>query len=325
MSSPLELSAFQERLVREGLNLRRTESTTLQLNIGKLCNLACEHCHVNAGPGRKELMSRETMDRVLQWFRAANSIRVVDITGGAPEMNPQFSYLVNSLREIRAEVRIIDRCNLTILLQPGYEGLVDFLAENRVEIVASLSCYQLENVDQQRGDGVFEASMQALLTLNKAGYGLNPDLPLNLVYNPIGATLPPDQSDLEQDYKAALKANFGIVFNRLYAITNMPIARFLSQLKREGKRESYERLLQSRFNPEAVEGLMCRSSLSIDWRGRVFDCDFNQMLDLPLGGKKMRFLWEYDPMQRINEKIALGNHCFGCAAGAGSSCSGALQ
>lgn len=325
MTSWLESSAFEKRLRQEGLELSRSESAVLQLNIGKLCNLACEHCHVNAGPGRKELMTRGTVDRVLRWFRAASSIEVVDITGGAPEMNPEFSYLVTSLREIRPETSIIDRCNLTILLQPGYESIVDFLAENRVAIVASLPCYQSENVDQQRGDGVFDASIQALLMLNEAGYGVNPDLPLNLVYNPVGATLPPAQWELEQEYKAALEARFGIVFNRLYAITNMPIARFLSQLKRDGERERYERLLQNNFNPGAVEGLMCRSTISVDWQGRVFDCDFNQMLDIPLGGKKMRFLWEYEPMERINEPIALGNHCFGCTAGAGSSCSGALQ
>ena len=325
VKKPSGRSAFEKRLALESLDLRREESTILQLNIGKLCNQACEHCHVNAGPGRKELMSRETVDRALAWFEAAKSIDVVDITGGAPEMNPQFRYLITSLRRIRPEVGIIDRCNLTILLEPGYEDMVNFLAENRVEITASLPCYELENVDRQRGDGVFEASIEALRRLNAAGYGKDSQLLLNLVYNPIGAVLPPDQKELELAYKAALKSNFGIIFNRLFTITNMPIARFLSQLQREGKQEAYEHLLEDRFNSGAVENLMCRNTLSVDWLGRVFDCDFNQMIGLPLGGRKLRFLWDFDPDKPINESIALGNHCFGCTAGAGSSCSGALQ
>ena len=325
MSLSTEISAFEERLNHEGLDLRRRESAVLQLNIGKLCNLACEHCHVNAGPGRKELMSRETVDRVLEWFEAAKSIGVVDITGGAPEMNPQFRYLIDSLRRIRPHVDIIDLCNLVVLFELGYEYLVDFLADDRVEVVASLPCYQLENVDRQRGDGVFEDSILGLKKLNAAGYGSNPELRLNLVYNPVEAVLPPDQLKLERDYKEALRASYGIAFDRLYTITNMPIARFLGQLKRDGKSESYEQLLEDSFNPRSVENLMCRDTLSVDWLGRVYDCDFNQMLDLPLGRRKVRLLWEIEPMGSTKDPIAVGKHCFGCTAGAGSSCSGALQ
>ncbi len=323
--SQIEYSpTFQERLSTGDLELRRKSPRSLQVNVGKLCNLACVHCHVNAGPARKELMTRSTIDRVLSWFESTPSIDTVDLTGGAPEMNPEFRYFVSESRAIRPEATIIDRCNLTILVEPGYEDLIEFLVENRVEVVASMPCYQPENVDQQRGDGVFDASIVALRRLNRAGYGTGGDLRLNLVYNPLGAQLPPDQSELEADYKEALRDHFGIRFDRLFTITNMPIARFLTQLKREGKSASYHQLLVDSFNPASIDGLMCRDTVSVDWEGRVFDCDFNQMLGLPLGDRPNRYLWELDPKELPGSSIALGEHCYGCTAGAGSSCGGAL-
>ena len=325
MSIYTKLPSFAERLAVQNIELSRTAPRSLQVNIGKLCNLACVHCHVNAGPGRKELMTRETIDRVIDWFKSAATIDTVDITGGAPEMNPEFRYFVSAIRRIRPETKIIDRCNLTILMEPDYDDLAQFFVENAVQVVASMPCYQPENVDEQRGEGVCDASIAALRKLNSVGYGRGTGLKLDLVYNPLGASLPPDQSELESEYKAALKTHFDIVFDRLYTITNMPIARFLSQLKREGKSESYHELLIESFNPASVEGLMCRDTVSVDWEGRVYDCDFNQMLNLPLGGRSDRFLWELDSDRLEGSEIALGDHCFGCTAGAGSSCGGALD
>lgn len=325
MNSSIQLPTFEDRLSIDGLTLSRKEPTILQVNVGKLCNLACAHCHVNAGPHRKELMTRETIDRVIDWFVKTESIDTLDLTGGAPEMNPDFRYFVSEIRAARPHCAIIDRCNLTILLEPGYEGLVDFLVRHRVQIVASMPCYTPDNVDQQRGEGVFDASIRALQVLNGNGYGENPELPLNLVYNPLGGTLPPSQKGLEADYKEALWTHFGIVFNQLFTITNMPIARFLSQLKREGQSEAYQQLLVESFNPQSVEGLMCRDTISVDWEGRVFDCDFNQMLDLPLGGGENCFLWEVEAGGLPGSRIAVRNHCFGCTAGAGSSCGGAIS
>jgi len=316
---------FSERLLEAGALLGRKAPRTLQLNLGKLCNLTCAHCHVNAGPSRKEIMEEETLARIVSWVSSAPSIEVFDLTGGAPEMNPRFNELVTRLRELRPDATLIDRCNLTILLEPGYESLAKFLADHRVQVVASMPCYQPENVNVQRGDGVFDASIEALRLLNGLGYGSRHDLELNLVYNPIGASLPPDQSELERDYKEALKREFGIEFNRLFAIANMPIARFLTQLKRAGALESYQQLLVEAFNPAAVEGLMCCDTISVDWRGRVYDCDFNQMLDMPLAGDRRRYVWELDLEEVAGLPIATGSHCFGCTAGAGSSCGGALS
>jgi radical SAM/Cys-rich protein len=241
-------------------------------------------------------------------------------------MIPDFRHLVERLRAMRGVERIIDRCNLTILLQPGYEDMAQFLAAQRVEIVASMPCYSAENVNAQRGEGVFDASITALQRLNALGYGIDPALPLQLVFNPVGANLPGPQAELEADYKRELRAHFGVEFNRLYTITNLPIARFASWLRHSGKFEEYLQLLVDSFNPATVEGLMCRDTISVSWVGEVFDCDFNQMSNLPLGGiDRRRFLWDLDPESLSGQTIATASHCFGCTAGAGSSCGGAIE
>jgi radical SAM/Cys-rich protein len=317
------MNRFNAALADHGAELRRAVPEILQLNVGKLCNLACTHCHVNAGPNRKEMITRTTLDRVLDWF-GETEIPTLDLTGGAPEMMPDFRHTIRRVRALRLRRRIIDRCNLTILLAPGYDGLSQFLAENEVEIVASMPCYTPENVNAQRGEGVFDASIAALQLLNRLGYGVRRELPLHLVYNPNGAKLPPPQVELEVDYKRALATHFGIVFNRLYAITNLPIARFASWLRHAGKYEEYLELLVAAFNPATIEGLMCRSTISVSWEGETHDCDFNQMLKLPLGGTGRTFIWDLDPHTLTGRAIATGNHCFGCTAGAGSSCGGAL-
>ena len=322
--APRPTNAFAARLRSSGVTLRRSQPRVLQLNVGKRCNLTCVHCHVNAGPARKELMTRETVERILAWQQQAR-LPVVDLTGGAPEMMPDFNYLISRLRDLDPSVRIIDRCNLTILLEPGYEDLAAILAASRVEVVASLPCYTAENVDAQRGDGVFDGSIRALQILNGLGYGLDPELPLNLVYNPGGAFLPGPQAELEADYKRELREHFGITFNQLFALANLPIARFASWLSNNGKLEEYLELLANAFNPLAIEGLMCRDTINVDWRGEVFDCDFNQMLRLhataaPAGVP----LWEIEPAQFAGGVIRTGQHCFGCTAGAGSSCGGSL-
>lgn len=319
------MNRFDAKLREHGLTLRRTAARVLQLNVGKLCNLTCVHCHVSAGPGRKEIMTRATIDRILEW-QAAARLPVVDLTGGAPEMMPDFRHLVERLRQLAPEGRIIDRCNLTILLEPGFEDLAGFLAAQRVEIVASMPCYSAENVNAQRGEGVFDASIEALRRLNGIGYGIDPELPLHLVYNPNGASLPGPQAELETDYKRELQAAFGIAFNRLYTITNLPIARFASWLRHNGKYEEYLKLLVASFNPATVDGLMCRDTINVSWQGEVFDCDFNQMVGLPAGGRDRapRRVWDTDPAWWEGERIATGEHCFGCTAGAGSSCGGAI-
>jgi radical SAM/Cys-rich protein len=314
---------FSRTLVDHRLTLRRGRTEILQLNVGKLCNLTCIHCHVNAGPKRKEVITRDTVDRILEWL-AGTGIAIVDLTGGAPEMVPDFRYLVERLREMPQVETIIDRCNLTILLEPGYEWLADFLAAHRLKIVASMPCYEPENVNAQRGDGVFDTSIRALQLLNQLGFGRQDDFVLHLVYNPNGAFLPPNQAELESDYKRELKNHFGIDFHRLYTITNMPIARFASWLKRNGKLETYMQLLVESFNAASVAGLMCRNTLSIGWRGEVYDCDFNQQLGMQWKDGTPLFLWDIDPKRLEDRPIALGNHCFGCTAGCGSSCSGAL-
>ncbi|OQW65970.1 MAG: radical SAM protein [Proteobacteria bacterium ST_bin11] len=296
----------------------------LQINLGYLCNLSCVHCHVNAGPKRTEMMSRETIDHVLALAEAAN-IHTLDLTGGAPEMHADFRYLVRAARDRGIEV--IDRCNLTILEEPAYADLAEFLAAQQVNIVASLPCYLEENVDNQRGKGVFKDSLAALQRLNRLGYG-QPDsgLMLNLVYNPQDAVLPPDQQQLELAYKQHLQQHYGIVFNRLYAIANMPIQRFGSTLISHGRFESYLTLLKNSFRADNLENLMCLNTLSIDWQGYVYDCDFNQMLDLPLGAatKPKLHISELHPEQLKDAPIATAAHCYGCTAGQGSSCGGAL-
>ena len=318
------MSDFTATLHRHNLSLRRARPRVLQINVGKLCNLTCMHCHVNAGPGRKEIMTLETVDRVLSWQRRAR-LHVVDLTGGAPEMMPSFRYLVSALRGIDSSVTIIDRCNLTILLEPGYADLANFLAANRVEIVASMPCYSAENVTAQRGEGVFDASIAALQKLNRLGYGIDPHLPLHLVFNPNGAKLPGLQEELEADYKRELHSHFGIVFNRLYTITNLPVARFASWLRHNGKYEEYLALLIRSFNPATVDGLMCRETINVSWQGEVFDCDFNQMMKMPMTGTQGRYLWDLDPSALEGAPIATAAHCFGCTAGAGSSCGGAIE
>lgn len=318
---------FTATLVRHELELRRAaRPRVLQLNVGKLCNLTCTHCHVNAGPGRKEIMSAATVERVLDWQRRAR-LPVVDLTGGAPEMMPAFRRLVAELRAIDPAATIIDRCNLTVLLEPGQEGTAEFLREHGVEIIASMPCYSPENVNAQRGDGVFEASIAALQTLNALGYGREGGAPLHLVYNPVGATLPGPQAELEADYKRELRVHFGIEFHRLYTITNLPVARFASWLRHNGRYADYLELLAHAFNPATVSGLMCRDTVNVGWQGDLFDCDFNQMLGLGLAGLApgaSRFLWDLDPATLGGAPVATGPHCFGCTAGAGSSCGGAL-
>lgn len=315
---------FREKLRQHGLGeLRRREVTTLQINMGKLCNQACHHCHVEAGPKRTEIMPAGVADRVLAVLAATPSIRTVDITGGAPELNENFRRLVSETR--RMQKQVIDRCNLTVLFEPGLETLAEFLAANNVEITASLPCYTESNVDQQRGKGAFEKSIRVLRLLNKIGYGQpGSSLALNLVYNPLGASLPPPQEKLEADYKSHLRESFGIEFNRLFTITNMPIKRFADMLVREGKHESYMGLLANHFNPATVGHVMCRDLVSIGWDGKIYDCDFNQMLDLETPGGKN--IWEIDSFSELaNSGIATDSHCFGCTAGAGSSCGGSLQ
>ncbi len=316
---------FAQKLEAARIPLRHTRTEVLQVNVGKICNLTCIHCHVNAGPKRKEIMTRETVDRIVDWL-ATTDIPTLDLTGGAPEMIPDFRYLVERAKALSPPRHVMDRCNLTILLEPGYEGLAEFLAEHEVEIVASMPCYSPENVNAQRGDGVFDASIKGLQLLNSLGYGLRAELPLHLVYNPNGAFLPGPQEELEADYKRELKDHFGIVFNKLYTITNLPIARFASYLKNNNKLDEYMQLLIENFNPGTIEGLMCRNTINVSWAGEVFDCDFNQMLKLNWRGTNEQALklWELDPAMVEEREIATGDHCFGCTAGAGSSCGGAL-
>jgi radical SAM/Cys-rich protein len=321
------MSQFAERLAGEGLNLRRAKPAVLQVNVGKLCNLICLHCHVNAGPKRKEIMTRETIHRVIQWL-AGTEIRTVDLTGGAPEMAPDFRFFIDEVKRLQPSRHIIDRCNLTILLEAGYDGLGEFLAGNKVEIVASMPCYSAENVNAQRGEGVFDGSIAGLQLLNSLGYGIDPELPLHLVYNPVGAFLPPPQDTLEADYKRELKKHFGIVFNKLYALANLPIGRFASYLRHNDKLAQYMDLLIQTFNPATIDGLMCRNTISVGWRGEVYDCDFNQQLEMQWsngGGSKPLFLWDIDPDLLEGREIMTGDHCFGCTAGAGSSCGGAIS
>lgn len=310
---------------------------TLQVNLGYLCNLSCTHCHVNAGPKRKELMSRDTVELILA-FTEQNAIECVDLTGGAPEMNPHFRYLVQSLRA--RNIHVIDRCNLTILREPGYEDLAQFLADQGVHIVASLPCYEAKNVAQQRGKGVYELSIEALQQLNALGYGSGGALKLDLVYNPNGAFLPPPQVALQADYKRALGDKYGIVFDELLTITNMPISRFGSQLQSKGKFAEYLTLLKDNFSAANLDSVMCKGLISIDWQGRVYDCDFNQMLELPMqphgqpqagpdsahiaSDKPALHLQDLLAMSLDGAPIVVAEHCYGCTAGQGSSCGGAL-
>lgn len=302
--------------------LRATGIQVFQLNLGKVCNQTCRHCHVDAGPERKENMSAETAELCLQTL-AETDIPTVDITGGAPEMNPNFKRIV--LESRRLGRHIIDRCNLTILLAPGFTDLPNFLAENQVEIVASLPCYLEQNVDAQRGDGVFEKSIQALRLLNELGYG-QPGSPrtLTLVFNPLGPSLPPSQAKLEEAYRHELESRYGIVFTRLFTVTNMPISRFLDDLLQSGQYAGYMQKLLAAFNPTAVSGVMCRTTLSVDWQGFLYDCDFNQMLDLRVEPAVPQHIRDFNLGQLASRRIVIGQHCYGCTAGAGSSCQGSI-
>ncbi len=318
------LPCFSSTLAGHGLApLRRAAPVTLQVNLGKRCDLACHHCHVEAGPKRTETLDARTAARVLELLAREPHLATLDLTGGAPELCAQFRPLVEGARRLGREV--IDRCNLTVLLLPDQSDTAEFLAEQGVRIVASLPCYSRENVDAQRGRGVFAGSIQALHRLNALGYG-HPGSPLglDLVYNPQGASLPPDQAGLEIRYRAELRELFGIEFHRLFTITNVPIERFARALAREGREAEYLSLLVSHFNPRTVEGLMCRRLISVGWDGELYDCDFNQMLELPLGGRR-RSVWDVEALSSLaGESVATGSHCHACTAGAGSSCEGAL-
>lgn len=321
MSSPAPSFAFtlaQHQLAP----LCRHTIDTVQVNVGKRCNQACHHCHVEAGPKRTEVMDRSTAERILHLLAESPTVRTLDLTGGAPELNPHFRMLVTEGRKL--QLRVIDRCNLTILTEPGFEELASFLADNRVEIIASLPCYTEANVDRQRGRGVFGKSIEALWRLNRLGYGCSGgSLVLNLAYNPLGPSLPPPQMALETDYRRHLRSDFGIEFDHLFTITNMPIKRFSEQLIRIGQYESYQRLLIDHFNPKTLSQLMCRSQINIGWEGKLYDCDFNQMLELPT--TDARTVWDIGNFDDLaSDTIVTGHHCFGCTAGAGSSCGGTI-
>ncbi|MFZ4504346.1 MAG: arsenosugar biosynthesis radical SAM (seleno)protein ArsS [Methylovulum sp.] len=297
----------------------------LQLNLGYLCNLSCVHCHVNAGPKRTELMSADTLEHIFSFLQQTD-VTTLDLTGGAPEMHPAFKALVTRCRKLN--IRVIDRCNLTILEDPRYLDLAEFLAEQEVEIIASLPCYLEENVDKQRGKGVFKTSISALQRLNALGYGQTPQgLSLNLVYNPQGAVLPPAQHELEAQYQQYLSEHYGISFTKLLVMTNMPIQRFGSTLVSKGCFASYLTLLKTAFRDDNLTKLMCLDSLSIDWQGYVYDCDFNQMLAMPLGASAVNriHITELIPSLLAGKAIATAEHCYGCTAGQGSSCGGALN
>jgi len=304
--------------------LRRGRLDTLQINVGYRCNQACFHCHVNAGPNRTEEMAGDVADIVLA-FLARRRVAKLDITGGAPELNAHFGRLVVEAR--RLGVTVMDRCNLTILEQPGQEGLAEFLAAHRVEIVASMPCYLQDNVERQRGKGVFGGSIRALKKLNALGYGRDPKLALNLVYNPQGPALPPAQAELEADYKRVLGERYGIVFNKLFVLANMPIQRFGSMLVSKGEFDGYLQLLQDAHLDANLDGVMCRSLISVDWQGYVYDCDFNQMLGLPLtrGGRARLRLADLLDEDIAGNPVRVAGHCYGCTAGQGSSCGGALK
>jgi radical SAM/Cys-rich protein len=314
---------FEAALADSGLApLRAQGLRVFQMNLGKMCNQTCRHCHVDAGPERREIMTRATMETCLRVL-AATEIPVVDLTGGAPELNPDFRWLVEQVRRLDRQVR--DRCNLTILLASRFRDLPEFLAAHRVEIVASLPSFLGRNTDAQRGEGVFEDSIEALRRLNALGYGHEGSgLTLNLVHNPVGAFLPGRQASLEADCRRELARRYAIVFNHLLVITNMPINRFLEFLLRTGQYETYMERLIAAYNPAAAAGVMCRTTISIGWDGRLYDCDFNQMLELPTAADQPQHIGDFDPTRLAGRRIATGQHCYGCTAGAGSGCGGAI-
>jgi radical SAM/Cys-rich protein len=311
---------FETKLQQHRQVLTRRPIQTLQINVGRKCNQTCRHCHVEAAPWRKEMMNAGTAQRVAEWIRMHRP-EVVDITGGAPELSEHFRFFVETARTTGC--RVIDRNNLTIIETPAFDWLPQYLASHEVEVVASLPCYLEQNVNAQRGNGVFEKSINALKKLNSVGYGSR--LPLNLVYNPIGPKLPPPQPELEPDYKLELKNRYGIEFTCLYTITNQPIGRFAEDLREHGQWDAYLELLANSFNPSTVENLMCRSTLSVGWQGELYDCDFNQMLGMQMRNHKPLFLWDVTPERIHGSAIQTGPHCLACTAGCGSSCTGALQ
>jgi radical SAM/Cys-rich protein len=310
---------FAVRTAASGFpQLQPAALTTFQINLGRWCNQACRHCHVDASPQRSEMMNRETLEKCIEIISSLESITTVDITGGAPEGHPLFRELVRRVRA--AGKHVIDRCNLTILAEPGQEDLADFLSEQQVEIVASLPHFAAQRTDSQRGAGVFEKSIAALKKLNALGYGSR--LTLNLVYNPTGVFLSGNQLQLEREFREQLMANYGIVFNRLYCINNMPINRFLFALERAGKTATYLTILVNAFNPQTIPGLMCRTQISVGYDGQVYDCDFNQMLDLPADA--VAHIDDFNVERFLSRSIRTANHCYGCTAGSGSSCGGAV-
>ncbi len=313
---------FTQKLEDHGLGrLSRDVLSELQVNVGRLCNQACEHCHVDAGPKRREIMTWATMEKIISWAKD-NAISKVDITGGAPELNPHFRKFVDAFVDL--DTQVTSRCNLTVLFEPNQDDLAQWYAGRKVRLVCSLPCYSEKNVDQQRGKGVFDKSIEALQKLNAVGYAREAELPLDVVYNPNGPFLPPDQCTLEAEYKLRLFDDFGIEFNRLLTLTNLPINRFAHYLRRTNQFDRYYQLLMNNFNVQTVPGLMCRHLLSVDWRGKVYDCDFNQMLDLPIEASHGDYLWDIDMGKLKDAGVIVGAHCFGCTAGAGSSCGGAL-
>ena len=318
------MQAFAEKINFTGEPFLRRSVEVLQVNLGRYCNLACIHCHVESGPTRKEMMSRENVEAVLR-FLARTEIPTLDITGGAPELHRDFAQLVSRARDLGRHV--MDRCNLTVIFEPGMEYLPEFFKRYQVELVCSLPCYSQKNVDKQRGLGTFESSIQALKQLNAIGYGRSGSgLMLNLVYNPVGPHLPPPQAKLQDDYRRILGEQFGIAFNHLFCLTNMPITRYATHLKLRGEYERYLELLETHFNDATIDQVMCRNLISVGWNGSVYDCDFNQMLDLPLTdrtGKRLEIA-SLTLDQLKGRPITVGNHCYACTAGSGSSCGGAL-
>lgn len=316
------MNGFEKAISKQnGEGLHSLDIETIQVNIGLKCNLECVHCHVISSPRRKEMMDWETMEYVIAAAEQTDA-KLIDITGGAPEMHPEFRRFVKTIREKGFPVMV--RTNLTILLQPGFESFPDFFQEQSIQLCASLPCYLEENVDMQRGTGVFEESIKALQRLNSYGYGIEPHLPLNLVYNPVGPVLPPDQSDLEGDYREELRLKYDIEFTHLLTIANMPIGRFRSDLKRENQLEAYDQLLQDSFNAATLDGLMCRHQINIGWDGSMYDCDFNLALKLRVEKALPQHIKDFDPDLFARRRIVTGSYCFGCTAGSGSSCTGAL-
>ncbi|MEC4004368.1 arsenosugar biosynthesis radical SAM (seleno)protein ArsS [Flavobacterium sp. SUN052] len=323
--NPDEFTPFRTKL--KNINLLPLVPTSLeifQINLGKMCNQVCTHCHVDAGPDRKEIMTKETMEVILEILKLNPEFKIVDMTGGAPEMNPHFRWFVEEISKLKIQMYV--RCNLTIInANKKYNDLPEFFKKHKIEVISSLPFYSKDRTDKQRGDGVFESSIKALKMLNEVGYGKEySDLKLNLVYNPAGAFLPPDQNALEKEYKTALQKDFGIAFNNLFAITNLPVSRYLDYLVSSGNFEDYMTKLIDAFNPSAALNVMCRNTISIGWDGYIYDCDFNQMLELKVTASDSQHIKDFNATSLLNRNIIVNNHCYGCTAGAGSSCGGAV-